>query len=57
LPGTVIVEFLPPIAPGLDRKTFMNELETRIEAASARLEAEAHSDTKVPKNRLNAVNA
>ncbi|MFZ1989481.1 MAG: lysophospholipid acyltransferase family protein [Alphaproteobacteria bacterium] len=56
-PGLITVEFLPPIAPGLDRKTFMTELEERIESASARLEAEAHSDTKVPKNRLNAVNA
>ena len=56
-PGLVTVEFLPPIAPGLDRKTFMSTLEERIESATHRLEAEAHSDTKVPKNRLNAVNA
>lgn len=56
-PGTITVEFLPAIAPGLDRKTFMKELEDRIESASARLEAEAHSDTKVPQNRRNAVNA
>ena len=56
-PGTITVEFLPPIAPGLDRKAFMTTLEDRIEEATRRLEAEAHSDTKVPKNRLNAVNA
>jgi len=40
-PGTIIVEFLPPIAPGLDRKTFMTELENRIEGATDRLLAEA----------------
>jgi 1-acyl-sn-glycerol-3-phosphate acyltransferase len=36
-PGTVTVEFLPPIAPGLDRKAFMRELESRIETAAAAL--------------------
>ncbi len=39
--GTIIVEFLDPIQPGLDRKTFMTELEHRIETATARLIAEA----------------
>jgi 1-acyl-sn-glycerol-3-phosphate acyltransferase len=33
-PGTVTVQFLPPIPPGLDRKAFMRELESRIEAAA-----------------------
>ena len=41
LPGTIVAEFLPPIEPGLDRKTFMKELETRIETASNRLFEEA----------------
>lgn len=36
-PGTITIEFLEPIAPGLDRKTFMAELENRIETASNRL--------------------
>ena len=36
-PGTIVVEFLPPIPPGLDRKTLMRELETRIETASKAL--------------------
>jgi 1-acyl-sn-glycerol-3-phosphate acyltransferase len=36
-PGTIVVEFLPPIPPGLDRKTLMRELETRIESAAAAL--------------------
>jgi 1-acyl-sn-glycerol-3-phosphate acyltransferase len=40
-PGTIVVEFLEPIAPGLDRRAFMAELERRIEAATARLIAEA----------------
>jgi len=33
-PGTIVVEFLEPIAPGLKRPVFMRELEARIEAAS-----------------------
>jgi 1-acyl-sn-glycerol-3-phosphate acyltransferase len=40
-PGTIVVEFLPPIPPGLDRRAFMAELEQRIETATARLIAEA----------------
>lgn len=40
-PGRIVIEILPPIPPGLDRKTFMTTLETTIETASARLAAEA----------------
>ncbi len=40
-PGRIIIEFLAPIEPGLDRKAFMAELERRIEGASAELIAEA----------------
>lgn len=40
-PGTIIVEFLPAIAPGLPKAAFMAELETRIETASSALLAEA----------------
>ena len=36
-PGTVIVEFLEPIAPGLKRNEFMAELQRRIESATNRL--------------------
>ncbi len=36
-PGTAVIEFLEPIPPGLDRRTFMARLEERIETASARL--------------------
>ena len=37
LPGTVVVEVLDPIGPGLDRDVFMERLQNDIEAASARL--------------------
>ncbi len=40
-PGRITVEFLPPIPAGLDRKLFMQRLEQDIEAATARLVAEA----------------
>ena len=40
-PGTIIIEFLPPLAPGLDRKTFMAELENTIEGSTNLLLAEA----------------
>jgi 1-acyl-sn-glycerol-3-phosphate acyltransferase len=33
-PGTVVVEFLEPIAPGLKRRAFMTELQTRLETAT-----------------------
>ena len=33
-PGTVVVEFLEPIAPGLKRHEFMIELQTRLETAT-----------------------
>ena len=36
-PGTIVLEFLEPIAPGLKRPAFMTLLEQRIEAATDRL--------------------
>jgi 1-acyl-sn-glycerol-3-phosphate acyltransferase len=39
-PGKIIVEFLEPIEPGLDRATFMERLQTTIDEASDRLVAE-----------------
>ncbi|HEY2071058.1 MAG TPA: lysophospholipid acyltransferase family protein [Rhizomicrobium sp.] len=36
-PGTVVVEFLEPIPPGLKRQEFMATLENRIETATAKL--------------------
>jgi len=32
-PGTIVFQYLPPIPPGLDRKTLMAELQGRIEPA------------------------
>ncbi len=40
-PGTIVVEFLPAIEPGLDRKTFSARLEHEIETATASLLREA----------------
>ena len=40
-PGTVLVEFLPPIEPRLDRRHVMAELKRRIEDATAMLVAES----------------
>lgn len=39
--GRIVIEFLPPIAPGLKRQAFMAALEGAIEPATARLLAEA----------------
>lgn len=36
-PGTITLEFLPAIPPGLPRKAFLAELERRLESASDRL--------------------
>ncbi len=40
-PGTIIVEFLPPVPSGLPKQAFMQTLHERIEMACARLNAEA----------------
>lgn len=40
-PGTVVVEILDPIPPGLDKKSFIARLQQAIEPATARLVAEA----------------
>ncbi len=36
-PGTIVIEFLPAIPPGLDRRAFMATLQDRIETATAKL--------------------
>lgn len=41
LPGTVLVEVLDPIPPGLDKRTFLLRLQSVLEEATARLVAEA----------------
>ena len=40
-PGVAVIEYLPPIAPGLSREAFGAQLENAIESACARLNAEA----------------
>ncbi len=47
-PGTVVIEFLPAISPGLDRRSFMKELADRIESATTRLEAEGRGEVPLP---------
>lgn len=42
-PGTIVIEVLPAMPPGLDRRAFMAELERRIEDASDRLAAEGRA--------------
>jgi 1-acyl-sn-glycerol-3-phosphate acyltransferase len=40
-PGNIVLEFLPPIEPGMRRKEFMIELQNRIKTATEKLEKEA----------------
>jgi 1-acyl-sn-glycerol-3-phosphate acyltransferase len=43
-PGTIIVEFLDPIPPGLPRQEFMDRLQSTIETASGKLCEEASKE-------------
>ena len=45
-PGTVVLAFLPPIPPGLPRKTFQSRLEAAIEPATRALVAEGRTKDK-----------
>jgi len=40
-PGRIVIEFLEPIQPGLEKEVFMKTLQSRIETATDRLVAEA----------------
>jgi 1-acyl-sn-glycerol-3-phosphate acyltransferase len=40
-PGVAVIQYLPPISPGLDRETFATRLRDAIETACARLNDEA----------------
>lgn len=40
-PGLAVLEFLPPILPGLTREQFISDLETRVETNSNRLMRDA----------------
>ena len=46
--GVITVEFLPAIAPGLNRREFMKELAGRIEPATEALEIEASEHYAIP---------
>jgi 1-acyl-sn-glycerol-3-phosphate acyltransferase len=43
LPGTIIIEFCPPIPPGLPRKEFQARLQLAVESSSNALIAEARA--------------
>jgi len=45
-PGTVRVEFLDPIQPGLDKDEFLARLQSDIETATARLITEGEREIK-----------
>ena len=47
-PGTIVIEFLPPIQPGLTSRVFLERLEGDIETASNRLLAEAAASKSPP---------
>jgi 1-acyl-sn-glycerol-3-phosphate acyltransferase len=48
-PGTIILEFLPPIPAGLDSRSFLARLESTVEGAADRLMAEAaRADPSLP---------
>lgn len=46
--GCIVIEFLPPIEPGLSREVFMRRLAQQIEGSSSRLLAEAMGCTAKP---------
>ena len=43
-PGTIVVEFLDPIPPGLPMDEFFRRLRDQIESATARLVAEGRAE-------------
>jgi 1-acyl-sn-glycerol-3-phosphate acyltransferase len=46
MPGKIIIEFLNPIKPGIDRKIFMSQLHDQIRIATLQLEKEAEIKSK-----------
>ena len=51
MPGTIVVEFLPPIPPGLDKDAFLRRLQSDIETATARLLAEGRAELAAQRHR------
>ncbi len=46
IPGEIVVEFLEPMPPGLERGRFLEELAARIDCATSRLEEEARRERR-----------
>jgi 1-acyl-sn-glycerol-3-phosphate acyltransferase len=57
LPGTIIVEVLDPIAPGLDKAAFFARLQETIERASARLIEESKNPQLATGNAISTIGA
>jgi 1-acyl-sn-glycerol-3-phosphate acyltransferase len=58
-PGTLVVEFLDPLPPGLTRKDFIERISTSIEAATNRIVEAARQEQaqlfgRVPDRTSNA---
>ena len=51
-PGTIVIEILDPIPPGLDAKTFFQRLQSDIEQATARLVAEGELTRGVSRDSM-----
>jgi 1-acyl-sn-glycerol-3-phosphate acyltransferase len=51
-PGAIVVEFLEAVPPGLPRRDFMGQLETRLEEASNQLVAEGRRRSAQPEPML-----
>ncbi len=47
-PGTIVMEFLPPIEPGMSREEFSGQLQDKIESATTRLLHEAANGPNPP---------
>ncbi|MBA2125741.1 1-acyl-sn-glycerol-3-phosphate acyltransferase [Hyphomicrobium methylovorum] len=56
-PGTIVVEFLPAVPPGLPRAEFRGRVERDIEAASRRLIEEASREPNPPPLAISATQA
>ena len=50
-PGTVLVEVLDPIPPGLDRREFFARLQNVLEEATARLVTEGRKEATGIRNQ------
>ena len=55
-PGTITLRFLPPIPPGLERKSFMERLESEIETAQVQLIGAAAEIPAEPSEELSQQN-